>query len=177
VQRPDHERSRARWTQQPKADQRDLRGINGAVCRRHRQCTRIEARRRQRRSGDHAHRQRGWRADRDREVTGAARCNRHLTGQRPALLVLDTQLQSQRFVAGFSTGMTSRLSRDQSQTPPFGFKVSAGRSSVANTTRSLCPSCDSIVTCVGSTRISSPAAVVVSNKRAIAIEPRKPLGS
>ena len=31
-------------------------------------------------------------------------------------------------------GMTSRLSRDQSQAPPFGFKVSAGRSSVANTT-------------------------------------------
>src|SRR5215469_9858885 len=28
---------------------------------------------------------------------------------------------------GFSTGMMSRLSRDQSQAPSFGFKVSAGR--------------------------------------------------
>src|SRR5215469_11185894 len=76
----------------------------------------------------------------------------------------------------FSTGMTSRLSRDQSQAPPLGFKVRAGRSSVANTTRSLCPSFDSIVTCVGSTRSSSPAAVVISNRRAIAIEQRKPFG-
>src|SRR5215472_7758483 len=71
--------------------------------------------------------------------------------------------------------MRSRPSRDQSQAPPLGFKVSAGRSSVANTTRSLCSSFDSIVTCVGSTRTSSPAAVIISNKRAIAIEQRKPL--
>src|SRR5215469_8384118 len=77
---------------------------------------------------------------------------------------------------GFSTGMTSLLSRDQSQALPFGFKVSVGRSSVANKTRRLCPSFDSIVTCVGSTRISSPTAVLISNKRAIGIEERKPLG-
>src|SRR6516162_3908748 len=76
---------------------------------------------------------------------------------------------------GFSTGMSSRLSRDQSQAPSFGFKVSAGWSSVANTTRSLCPSFDSMVACVGSTTISSSAPAAMSNRRAIGIEQRKPL--
>ena len=75
---------------------------------------------------------------------------------------------------GFSTGMTSRLVRDQSQVPASGLKISAGRSSAANTTRSLCPSRDPIVAWDVSTIISSPPVVAISRERAIAIEQWKP---
>ena len=75
---------------------------------------------------------------------------------------------------GFSTGMTSRLIWDQSQAPALGLKISAGRSSAANTTRSGCPSFDSMVACDVSTIISSSPAAAISGERAIAIEQRNP---
>ena len=81
ARRSDDERLGGRWTWHPKADHRNMRGVDSTVRRRDRQSARIEARSCRRRSSDHAHRPRRRCADRDREIAGASRRNRHLASQ------------------------------------------------------------------------------------------------
>jgi hypothetical protein len=81
ARRSDDERLGSRWTRHPKADQHNMRGIDCAVGCGDRQCARLEPRGCQRRSGDHAHRPWRRRADRDQEIAGTSRRNRHLPRQ------------------------------------------------------------------------------------------------